>query len=50
MTRLQAPPGRGLGEAAVAQVLRDVAAGLAALHGAGVLHLDVKVTPTPRLR
>jgi len=38
----QAPPGRGLGQAAVAQVLRDVAGGLAALHGAGVLHLDVK--------
>ena len=38
----QAPPDRGLGQAAVAQVLRDVASGLAALHGAGVLHLDVK--------
>ncbi len=38
----QAPPDRGLGQAAVAQVLRDVAGGLAALHGAGVLHLDVK--------
>ena len=39
---VQAPPGQGLGEAAVAQVLGDVAGGLAALHGAGVLHLDVK--------
>jgi serine/threonine protein kinase len=39
---VQAPPGQGLGAAAVAQVLGDVAGGLAALHGAGVLHLDVK--------
>ena len=32
----------GLGEAAVWLVLAEVGAGLAALHGAGVLHLDVK--------
>jgi serine/threonine protein kinase len=32
----------GVGEAAVWQVAAEVAAGLAFLHAAGVLHLDVK--------
>lgn len=34
--------GRGLEDAAVWQVLAEVGSGLAALHAAGVLHLDVK--------
>ena len=34
--------GHGLADAAVWQVLAEVGSGLAALHAAGVLHLDVK--------